>query len=172
MLYEGLKSLFESIDSLIIVPDTISMTILGNEEVMPRYLAATNSYIKEVVEGLVGLIRDRGDVEIDFSDVRELFSKSGIAQFGTATASGPNRAQIATEQAASFLLKEKNVHGVIINMTHDRSLSMREYKEVMTVARSRLSNEDAVVYVRASSNVDLSGSLCVTVFATGCKKEF
>lgn len=173
---EGIKSLYACVDSLMIVPNTNVSEILINDQIVPELIIAANAYIHNAIENLIKLITDDGVVEIDFSDVRLLLSKSGLTKFAVATASGSNRAKIATEKATDLLQPENterlNLKGLLVNMKHDGdNFTMREYKDVMSGIRSKFNNDETIVIVRTSSNNSNAGALRVTIFATGCKNK-
>lgn len=165
---ESIKSLNENVDSLIFVPQTKAAEKLESDESeLADY--ATNEFMHSAVESLVTVLTDVGLVAVDLTDLSTIISDSGIAIFGTATATGTNRASIAAEQALSCLTQKNkhtdNVHGVLVNITHDSSFTMTEYKAVMKQARSIASETSTVIvcaYPKSSTN-----ELRVAVYATG-----
>ena len=173
---DGIISLYEYVDSLMIVPNTNTIDGLINDQIELDLIIAANTYIHTAIKSLVEFITEDGVVGIDFSDVCLLLSKSGLTKFSVATASGSNRAKIATEKATALLQPENtellSLKGLLVNMKHDGdNFTMREYKEVMNGVRSKFNNDETIVIIRTSSNNANAGELRVTIFATGCTNK-
>ena len=60
---------------------------------------AANDVLHGAVRGIAEVINNPGLVNVDFADVRTVMGEVGMAMMGSATASGPDRARIAAEQA-------------------------------------------------------------------------
>src|SRR6185369_10642806 len=91
----GIDQLKQHVDSLIIIPNDRLMQVLGDDVTYEDAFRASN----DVLNG-------------DFADVRTVMSENGVAMMGSATASGPERAQMAAEQAVhSPLLEDIHLAG-------------------------------------------------------------
>jgi len=165
-----IKSLSANVDSLIIVPKIKISGEPGNDEAMQESYTAACKFMHSAVTSLVTALTDDCFISVDFADLSIILSDSGIAIFGTGSASGTNRAQIAAERAISCLQFENreltNTRGALVNITHDSYFTMQEYKEVMRHVRSIVSEESTVI-VCAYPNRSTSNELHVAVFATG-----
>jgi cell division protein FtsZ len=109
-------------------------------------------------------------VNVDFADVRTVMSENGVAMMGSATASGPERAQMAAEQAVHSPLLEdihlSGARGVLVNITAGRSMKLKEVHEVMNTIRS-FTAEDATVIYGSVIDESMAEELRVTIVATG-----
>ena len=92
--------------------------------------------MKNSVGGIAEIINVEALVNVDFEDVRTVMSEQGKAMMGTATASGPDRARIAAEQAVACPLLEgvdmTGAKGVLVLITAAKgALRLAESREAM-----------------------------------------
>lgn len=95
----GLTELEANVDSLIVVLNEKLLEVLGDDITQEEAFAQANDVLKNAVGGIAEIINEYGHVNVDFEDVRTVMGEPGKAMMGTATASGPDRARIAAEQA-------------------------------------------------------------------------
>ena len=69
------------------------MTVLGEDTTLLEAFRSSNSVLQGAVAGIAEVINVPGLVNVDFADVRTLMSENGMAMMGSASASGPDRAQ-------------------------------------------------------------------------------
>lgn len=166
---EGIKALQEHVDSLIIVPNSKLMEVLGSDVTVPEAFKAANGVLQGAVAGIAEVITAPGMINVDFADVRTVMSENGMAMMGSAVASGPDRARVAAERAiASPLLEEMDLNGargVLVNITSTSSLKLREMDEVMACVQ--FAAEDATVILGSVFDESMGDDLRVTVVATG-----
>src|SRR5205085_2019722 len=80
--------------------------ITGDDVTYEDAFRASNDVLNGAVAGIAEVINCPGLVNVDFADVRTVMSENGVAMMGSATASGPERAQMAAEQAVHSPLLE------------------------------------------------------------------
>lgn len=167
---EGLEELSQHVDSLIVIPNEKLMEVLGEDVPFTEAFSAANDVLHNAVSGIAEIINCPGLVNVDFADVRTVMSEMGMAMMGSAEASGPNRANIAAEQAvASPLLEDVNLanaRGVLVNITASASFKMKEYYDVMNTIKA-FTAEDATVIVGNVVDENMGDKLRVTMVATG-----
>ena len=165
----GIEALSEYVDSLIIVPNEKLMSVLGEDTTLLDAFRSSNGVLQGAVAGIAEVINVPGLVNVDFADVRTLMSENGMAMMGSATASGPDRAKRAAESAMSSpLLEDVNLagaRGVLVNISSNSSLTLREYKEVTNSVQFAI--EDATVIVGSVFDESMGDELRVTIVATG-----
>jgi cell division protein FtsZ len=107
---------------------------------------------------------------VDFEDVKTVMGEQGKAMMGTATASGPDRARIAAEQAVRSPLLEgvdlSGARGILVNITANGSLKLKETKLAMETIRN-FAAEDATIIFGTVHDESMADNLRVTVVATG-----
>jgi cell division protein FtsZ len=166
----GIEQLKQHVDSLIIIPNERLMEVLGEDVTYEDAFRASNDVLNGAVAGIAEVINCPGMVNVDFADVRTVMSENGVAMMGSATASGPERAQMAAEQAVHSPLLE-DIHlagarGVLVNITASHSMKLKEVHEVMNTIRS-FTAEDATVIYGSVIDEAIGDALRVTIVATG-----
>lgn len=165
----GIEALHEHVDSLIIVPNSKLMEVLGNDVTLPEAFRAANGVLQGAVAGIAEVINVPGLINVDFADVKTVMSENGMAMMGSAIASGPDRARVAAERAiASPLLEDVDMsgaRGVLVNITSSSQLKLKELEEVMECVQ--FAAEEATVIVGSVFDENMGEELRVTVVATG-----
>jgi len=166
----GIDQLKQHVDSLIIIPNDRLMQVLGEDVTYEDAFRASNDVLNGAVAGIAEVINCPGMVNVDFADVRTVMSENGVAMMGSATASGPERAQCAAEQAVHSPLLEdihlSGARGVLVNITASKSMKLKEVHEVMNTIRS-FTAEDATVIYGSVIDEAIGDALRVTIVATG-----
>src|SRR3982751_751151 len=166
----GIDQLKQHVDSLIIIPNDRLMQVLGEDVTYEDAFRASNDVLNGAVAGIAEVINCPGMVNVDFADVRTVMSENGVAMMGSATASGPERAQMAAEQAVHSPLLEdihlSGARGVLVNITASHSMKLKEVHEVMNTIRS-FTAEDATVIYGSVIDESIGDALRVTIVATG-----
>ncbi|HET9471253.1 MAG TPA: cell division protein FtsZ [Usitatibacter sp.] len=166
----GIDQLKQHVDSLIIIPNDRLMQVLGEDVTYEDAFRASNDVLNGAVAGIAEVINCPGMVNVDFADVRTVMSENGVAMMGSATASGPERAQMAAEQAVHSPLLEdihlSGARGVLVNITAGHSMKLKEVHEVMNTIRS-FTAEDATVIYGSVIDEAIGDALRVTIVATG-----
>ena len=171
----GLAELEANVDSLVVVLNEKLLEVLGDDITQEQAFAQANDVLKNAVGGIAEIINDYGFVNVDFEDVRTVMGEPGKAMMGTATASGPDRARIAAEQAVACPLLEgidlSGAKGVLVLVTASRgSLKLNESKEAMNTIRAYASPEAHTIYGAAYDDA-LGDEIRVTVVATGLSRQ-
>lgn len=147
----------EHVDALIVVPNVCSMNT------MPEKFTTPDQSMRRIVAEIAGMINEPGLIGIDFTNLRSILSKSGMALMGSATASGPDRAKVATERAIENM-DISGARGVLINITSSDSFKLRELSEMMDYIHAA---EDATLILGSVFDESMGDELRVTVLATG-----
>ena len=167
----GLQELEANVDALVVVLNEKLLEVLGDDVTQADAFAEANDVLKNAVGGIAEIINKYGFVNVDFEDVRTVMSEPGKAMMGTATASGPDRARLAAEQAVACPLLEgidlSGARGVLVLLTasHD-SLKLNESRSAVETVRKYAAPEVEVIYGAAFDDA-MGDELRVTVVATG-----
>ncbi|NOU51828.1 cell division protein FtsZ [Pseudoalteromonas sp. JBTF-M23] len=171
---QGIGELSEIVDSLITIPNNKLLKVLGKGTTLLDAFAKANDVLFGAVQGIAELITRSGLINVDFADVRTVMSAMGTAMMGTASASGPDRAQEAAEAAISSPLLEDvdltGAKGILVNITAGMDITIEEFEIVGNHVKA-LASENATVVVGAVIDPEMSDELRVTVVATGLGGE-
>ncbi|TDS79396.1 cell division protein FtsZ [Comamonas sp. JUb58] len=170
----GLSELEANVDSLIVVLNEKLLDVLGDDITQDQAFAHANDVLKNAVGGISEIINDHGYINVDFADVKTVMSEPGKAMMGTATASGPDRARIAAEQAVACPLLEgidlSGAKGILVLVTATKgSLKLAESRQAMSTINAYASPESHVIF-GAAYDESLGDEIRVTVLATGLSR--
>ena len=126
---------------------------------------------KNAVGGISDIIHIPGLVNVDFEDVKTVMSEPGKAMMGTATATGPDRANKAAEAAVACPLLEgidlSGARGVLVLIAAGKAnFKLSESRKAMDTIRAYASSDAQVIYGTAYDD-SLGDEIRVTVVATG-----
>ncbi len=167
---EGIRSLEESVDSLICIPNQRLLQLAGENLSLVDTFRAADEVLLNAVQGISDLINNTGHINADFADVSTVMTNKGLSLMGTGTAMGPDRSIKAAKQAISSpLLEDVSIDGatgIIINITGNSSLTMHETNQAVTLIMEA-ADEDAEIIFGTVIDENMGEFIKVTVIATG-----
>ena len=172
---EGIMSIREKVDSLIIIPNSRLLTMVKKETSMQEAFKVADEVLRQGVQGISDIINVPGMINVDFADVKTIMSSSGSAIMGIGRASGEGRAVEAARAAIESPLLENTIEGatgIIINVTGGTDLSLIEVDEALTAIKSVLNHEDENTIFGAVTDERMEGEIMITVIATGFVLSF
>ncbi len=166
----GLETLKGVADTVIVIPNDRLRGLASRHATALEMFKKADEVLLHAVRGITDLIMMPGLVNLDFSDVRTIMSKAGLAIMGTGIASGENRAVEAAERAISHPLLEgvsiSGARGVLMNITCGPELTMAEMTEASDRIHSEAGDEADIIW-GAVLDDSIRDELRVTVIATG-----
>tara|TARA_B100001029_G_scaffold175960_1_gene178162 strand:- start:517 stop:1626 length:1110 start_codon:yes stop_codon:yes gene_type:complete len=170
---KGLAALVEEVDSLVTIPNQKLYSILGDETSMQEAFAKVDDVLKGAVQGISDIIMKKGQINVDFADVKTVMSEKGVAVMGTGQATGTNRADAAANQAVKSELLEdinlRNAKGVLVNITAKKP-TLGDQAEVAKVI-NEIASDDAYIIYGLVYDKSLGEDLKVTIVATGVDQK-
>ena len=171
----GVAELEANVDSLIVVLNEKLQEVLGDDVTQEEAFAHANDVLKNAVGGIAEIINEYGQINVDFEDVKTVMGEPGKAMIGTASASGPDRARIAAEQAVACPLLEgidlSGARGVLVLLTAAKgSLKLKESQLAMNTIRAYASPDAHIIYGAAYDDT-MGDNVRVTVVATGLSRQ-
>jgi cell division protein FtsZ len=167
---EGIRSLEESVDSLICIPNQRLLQLAGENLSLVDTFRAADEVLLNAVQGISDLINNTGLINADFADVSTVMTNKGLSLMGTGTATGAERALKAAKQAISSpLLEDVSINGatgIIINITGNSSLTTHETNQAVTLIMEA-ADEEAEIIFGTVIDENMGDAVKVTVIATG-----
>jgi len=167
----GLIDLRANVDSLIVVPNDKLLDVLGDGVTQDEAFGYINDHMKAIIGGIVEITNVPSFVNVDFSDVLTIMSEPGITVLGTATASGPERARFAAQQALACPMQDSadlsGAKGILVMITAAQAtLKLSDVKLAVKTIRAHSSHDAHFVYGTICDQ-NLKNEIRVTVVATG-----
>lgn len=171
---EGLWELKKSVDTMIVVPNERLLSVVGKGTTFKDALKKADEVLLHATQGIADLIRETGEVNVDFADVRTVMSNRGAALMGTGFGRGDNRAVEAAQEAISSPLLDNisisGAAGVLINITGGVDLELDEVQMISTIIQEA-AGEEAEIIFGAVQEREMNGDVRVTVIATGFDRD-
>ena len=96
---QGIEHLKGQVDSLIVIPNDKLMTALGEDATLKEAFEAADNVLHAAVAGIAEVVTRPGFINLDFADVKNVMSITGMAMMGSGASQGIDRARLATEEA-------------------------------------------------------------------------
>jgi len=169
----GINNLKKYVDTLIIIPNDKLIQTLSADTPMLEALKVADDHLRQGICGISDLIATPALINLDFADVKTIIQNQGLAHMGRGRAKGENRIIEAVRMAVSSPLLETTIegaHGVIINVTGGRDLTIGQVNEAARLVQSVV-DESANIIFGANIDPELSEEIDITVIATGFDSE-
>jgi cell division protein FtsZ len=167
---EGITELKKNCDTVIVIPNERLLDIADENTSLMESFEQANEVLYNATRGISDLILMPGLINLDFADVRTTMIDGGAAIMGSATASGPDRAEIAAREAInSPLLDGVSIRGarnVLVNISAGANLGMRETATATSIIQQE-AGDDAEIILGTVLDESFEDELRVTVIATG-----
>ncbi len=169
---EGIASLKEEVDTLIIIPNDRLLQIADGETSVVQAFGLADDVLLQGVQGITDLITTPGLINLDFADVRTVMKDAGSALMGIGKARGDSRALEAAKLAISSPLLEASIdgaRGVLLMLAGGSDLGLFEVNEAADVI-THAADTDANIIFGAVIDDSLGDEVKVTVIAAGFDK--
>ena len=172
---QGIEHLKGQVDSLIVIPNDKLMTALGEDATLKEAFEAADNVLHAAVAGIAEVVTRPGFINLDFADVKNVMSITGMAMMGSGASQGIDRARLATEEAIQSPLLDNvsldGARGVLVNITTAPGcLKMSEYREIMRVIDEYAHPDSERKYGTAEDENMPEDAIRVTIIATGLKE--
>lgn len=166
----GINKLRDHVDTLITIPNENLLKLVDRRTPIRQAFLKADDVLRMGVQGISDLITNRGEINIDFADVRTVMEGQGDALMGIGEGCGDNRAvDAATMAIENPLLEDVNIEGakgLLVNVTGGPDFSLFEYNEIMDIVSSRVHSSATVISGQDTDDA-LGDEVKVTVIATG-----
>lgn len=167
---EALENLRERVDTIITIPNDKLLSIIDRKMTLINAFRIVDDVLRQGVQGISDLITKKGEVNVDFADVRAVMQDSGSALMGIGIASGENRAVEAAKAAINSPLLELSIDGakgVLFNISGSSDLTMLEVNEAANVITETIDPNAKVIFGTVVDDQVRKGEVQITVVATG-----
>lgn len=170
----GISELQSCVDSLLVIDNQKIFDIYGDlllHEAYPK----SDEVLSIAVSSIIEIISKPGYINIDFRDVKNMMSDSGLALMGQGEGTGKNRIQDAVKAAMeSPLLLDfdaSSAHNVLVNVTvgkNEHSIKASDRgridEEIAKYTGDANRFKTGIVY---DTSPEFGDKVCITVIATG-----
>jgi cell division protein FtsZ len=171
---KGLEELKRNVDTVLVICNDKLREMYGNLKLGEAFSQA-DDILTIAAKGIAEIITVEGYVNVDFEDVRTVMTNSGVAIMGSASASGPNRANEAVTRAlASPLLNDNNIYGASNILLYISSgsdeVTMDEVTEITDYIQDEAGMSADIIWGNGYDDT-LGDAISITVIATGFNND-
>ena len=166
---EGVASLREEVDTLIVVPNDRLLEIGDRTISMIQAFETADQILLAGVQGITDLITTPGLINLDFADVKSVLQDAGSALMGIGSSRGADRAIKAAELAIASPLLETSIEGaqgVLMSIQGGSNLGLYEINDAAKLVEEAV-HPDANIIFGAVIDDSLGDEVRVTVIAAG-----
>lgn len=167
---DGINELKKNCDTVIVIPNERLLDICDEDTTMMQAFEIANEVLYNATRGISDLILLPGLINLDFADVRTTMQDGGAAIMGSASASGPDRAEIAAREAINSPLLDgisiRGARNVLVNISANSSLGMKEVNKATSIISDE-AGQDAEIIMGTVMDDNMDDELRMTVIATG-----
>ena len=168
---DGIAILGEQVDSLIVIANERLRELSDDKLSIREGFMRTNEVLHGAVRGIADLITQKGEVNVDFADVRAVMASGGTTIMGSGFASGEEGADTALEMAIhSPLLDNEGLgqaQGVLTNVTVGPEFELAKYGTINDRI-AEIADTDAKIITGLVIDPDMQDNdVRVTVVAAG-----
>lgn len=167
---EGIKKLHEHVDSLIVIPNEQLLKVVDKTMPLREAFLVADDVLRQGVEGISNIITKPGEVNRDFTDVKNAMSGKGDAILGVGIGEGENRAiDAATKAIKNPMLEDTNIDGaknVLVNICSSGDITATEVAEIIKELTASADPNATVLWGQVVDET-LGDKVSVTLIATG-----
>jgi cell division protein FtsZ len=171
---DGIRQLKQNVDALLIISNDKLRQLCGDMPLSEAFTRADN-VLTTAAKGIAEIITVAGYINVDFEDVKTVMKNSGVAIMGTGIASGPNRAQLAVEEALnSPLLDNDDINGagnlLLYISSGKNEITMDEVTEITEYIQQKTQSTGDIIWGNGFEE-SLDDKISVTIIATGFDED-
>ncbi|MDP1623495.1 MAG: cell division protein FtsZ [Bacteroidales bacterium] len=171
---DGIRQLKQHVDALLIISNDKLRLLCGDLPLSEAFTRADN-VLTTAAKGIAEIITVAGYINVDFEDVKTVMKNSGVAIMGTGIANGPNRAQIAVEEALnSPLLDNNDINGagnlLLYISSGKNEITMDEVTEITDYIQEKTQSTGDIIWGNGFEE-SLEDKISVTIIATGFDED-
>ncbi len=169
---KGIQKLKEMVDALIIVHNQrlVQSTTDPNTSLKKAFVQV-NEVLYKAVRGIADLITYRGNINLDFADIKTTMKGMGDAMMGVGESEGEHACIEAAQTAIQSALLEnvdiKGAKGLLVNICASEELSLFEVEQAMDLIYQATGTTDVNVIFGVVTDNEMNDKVRVTVIATG-----
>ncbi|RJQ11619.1 MAG: cell division protein FtsZ [Bacillota bacterium] len=166
---EGVGTLRERVDTLIVIPNDRLLQIVERKTSMMEAFRIADDVLRQGVQSISDLVAIPGFINLDFADVRAVMANTGSALMGVGVSAGETRAADAARAAISSPLLETSIvgaKGLLLNITGGEDLTLFEVNEAAEIVTEAADPEANIIFGAALDD-EMGDEVRVTVIATG-----
>ena len=164
---EGVSGLEPFVDSLVIVPNDRLMRMSGANLALNKAFKLADSALKQAVLAMADVVTHKGEINVDFADVRSVLTHGGRCYFALGQDNRNSAAQAARKALASPFLDTDltQARKALLVVSGSRRLKLGDVQAASEVVQKAL-HPDAHIIFGVTTDQSLKDEIRVTLIAS------
>jgi cell division protein FtsZ len=170
---EGIESLVDKVDTLIIIPNDRLLTLCDHKTGVDSAFKLADDVLRHGVQAIAEVITTPGMINLDFADVKAIMKDAGPAWMSIGKGTGQNRAIDAAKEALASPLLEVSIQGskgVLFNVVGGSTLTLFEVNQAADVIKGAV-DPDANIIFGVANDPSMDQEVRITLIATGFQSK-
>ena len=166
---KGIAELRKYVDSLVVIPNDRLRQVSDTRITLSNAFEVADDVLRRGVQSISDLINKRGFINLDFADVTAVMKDAGYAHMGVGSATGNDKAELASRAAIFSPLLESSIsgaHGILINITVSPDVGLEEVNQASEMIAAE-AHPDANIIWGVAFDPELDDEMKITIIATG-----
>jgi cell division protein FtsZ len=168
----GLERLRDASDTVIVIPNDKLLEVGPNLPLSAAFKLA-DEILMRAIKGITELITRPGLVNLDFSDVRTVMQKGGVAMMGLGEAEGEDKAVNSVKRALSSPLLDLDISGAsaaLVYVCGGADMTIEEAEGVVEEIYKRVDRNARIIW-GVQVDPELEGHVRTMLLVTGVKSS-
>ncbi len=174
---EGYRELKAESDSIVVIPNEKLTSIVEKNLGLKDSFRIVDDVLARAVNGMSGVIlsHNKGDINVDFADIKTVMSHKGMALMGIGESSGTDAAKeaikVAIESPLFDDLSINGARGVLVHFYINPDYPLAEITSAMEIIYNSVDEQAEVIFgTTTDASVD-KDKVRITIVATGFERN-
>ena len=166
---DGMQAIREQCSTMITIPNDCLLELTDNISLQDSF-AHVDNVLKQAVKNITEVVNVRGEINVDFADVKTVLSEGGASIMSAGYASGEDMGRIAAEMAVNaneLNLTTKGARSIIFNVTAGPNVSLYDIDIAANIIKEA-SHPDVNLIFGKVTDYNMSNEMRITLIASGC----
>lgn len=164
---KGIENLKKEVDSMIVISNDKLLEVYGNSSLFDSFHYADET-LRQAIQSITDLIVRPSKINLDFADIKTVFTKKKNALFGIGVGHGKRKAVDATREAINCKLIEASIKGAknaIVNFTGGATTTLFDINDSIDFIKKE-AGEEINIFFGLNINKDMGDSMMVSIIGT------
>lgn len=171
----GLEELKKESDSILVIQNEKLLSVIDKKAGIKDAFMLVDDILARAVKGMVSILLDDGNINVDFADVRTIMGHRGLALMGVGSASGESAAEEALANAMESPLLDgmdiKGAKGVILHFKTNSNYSFFEIAGAANSVEELVDKNAKIIFGVTNDDSMDEDKVEVTIIATGFESQ-
>lgn len=168
----GIEKLKGNVDTLLIIPNDKLLEITDKQVKLKDAFLLCDSVLKYTIESISNIVYYRGEINIDFNDLKTTLTNKGIGHLGIGMVNEDDSILEAVKQAVNSPLLETSIDGaanLLVNTSGN--IGLVALNEAINYIRELAGESVNLIWGNVTGDVFDEEKIVVTIIATGMPEE-